>query len=131
MKQSRFERAKKVGMISYISKIPNGVEADAVLRGVADSGNRAGWDPHYDFVMEIHPEEGDSFETKFRRIIPAGLVPNFQLGRRFRVLYDPEDHSQVSFISCLTETGEILDFRSFPLRLKKMEDTEMEPLGSS
>ncbi|MBU4173847.1 MAG: hypothetical protein KKB90_09785 [Actinobacteria bacterium] len=127
MKKSKYERAKKVGWISYISKIPKGIEADAVLLGVTDTGNRAGWDPQYEFVMEIRFEENDSFETRFRRIIPAGLVPNFQLGRTFRVLFDPKDRSQVSFLSFTTENNETIDFRCFPVRLKHMEDTEMKP----
>lgn len=127
MSRKRFDQARKVGLISYISKIPGGIEADAVLTGVTDTGNRAGWDPQYEFVMDIRPSDGIPFESRFRRIIPAGLVPNFQLGRTFRVLYDPQDHSQVSFLSCATESDENVDFRSFPLRLRKMEDTEMEP----
>ncbi len=125
----KFERARKVGMISFISKVPGGIEADAVLRGAADSGNRSGWDPHFDFVMEVRTPDGGSFEARFRRIIPAGLVPNFQLGRVYRVVYDPQDRNQVSFISYVSESGETVDFRGFPLRIKGMEDTEMTPGG--
>ncbi|MFH1150730.1 MAG: hypothetical protein V1748_09700 [Actinomycetota bacterium] len=126
MKKSKFERAKKVGWISYITSIPNGVEADAVLKQVTDLGHRAGWDPQYEFTMEVRPEGGDPFETRFRRIIPAAMVPNFQLGRAFRIVYDPEDSSQVSFLSCTAESGESVDFRLHPVHLKGLEDTEME-----
>lgn len=127
VKKSKFERAKEVGWISYISKIPGGIEADAVLREVHDTWNRAGEDPQYEFVMEVRPKNSGPFEARFRRIIPSGLVPNFQLGRTFRVLYDPKDPSQVSFLYFTGEDGQKVDFRLFPLRLKHLEDTEMEP----
>lgn len=127
--RSRFDRAKKVGMISYISRIPGGIEADAVLTGVSDSGNRAGWDPLYDLIMAVYPEQGDVFEARFRRIIPAGHVPDFVVSRKYRVIYNPQDQDEVSFISYKTEAGEIVDFRNFPLRIRKMEDTEMLPPG--
>jgi len=127
MKKSKYERAKKAGWISYISGIPNGIEAEAILLGATDMGHRAGWDPQYEFVMEVRPEGGDSFETCFKRIIPAGIVPNFQLGRKFRVVFDPEDRYQVSFLASVTEDGERFDFRSSPLHLKGLEDTEMKP----
>jgi hypothetical protein len=126
-KAKLFERAKKAGWISYITGIPDGQWADGRLLGVTDTGNRAGWDPLYEFEMEIRPDYGTRFRTTFRRIVAAGVVPNLQIGRDFRVIYDPDDHNQVSFVSFTSEGGETVDLRAFPVRLKHLGDTEMEP----
>lgn len=127
MKKKFSDRAKKAGWRSFISRVPGGVEADAVLRGVTDTENRDGWDPLYEFEMEVIPEDGEPFLTHFKGVVPAGLVPNFQLGRTFRVVYDPGDRSRVSFISFAGEENEPVDLRRFPLKSKNVEYDQMEP----
>lgn len=130
MRKKELKKGRGIRFVSYISQIREGVEADAVLIGVVDTVNRAGYNPLFEFVVRVLPGEGDPFETSFKRVVPAGMVPNFQLGRKFRIVYDPHDRSRVSFLSFQGENGETFDFRRFPVGFRNLGETEMKAGGA-
>lgn len=70
-----------------------GLDAEAVILSLTDTGTTINENPVVRFLVEVHPHEGDVFEAEFERLVSRLDVPRMQPGAVIRVKYDPESNA--------------------------------------
>ena len=90
-------------MINHMSGISEtreldktGQPAEAVIVKIWDSGMTLNNDPVVWFLLEVHPEGGETFQAKTKCPISRLDVSQFQPGSTVPVRYDPKDHTRVA-----------------------------------
>ena len=75
-----------------------GIKANAVILKSWDTGTTINFDPLIGFLLEVQPEGKPAFQAELEAIISRLQIHIFQPGAVLPVVYDPNDHSKVSFI---------------------------------
>lgn len=74
----------------------HGVEAEATIVKVWDTGMTVNEDPVVGLLLEVRPSGGDSYQAETKALISRIDVPQFQPGNVVPVVYDPKDPKQVA-----------------------------------
>lgn len=75
-----------------------GVEADAVIVHLEDTGNRHNSNPEVEIHLDVKPQGKKAYRATVRRILSPVEMPNYQPGTEARVKYDPDKPQSVALI---------------------------------
>jgi hypothetical protein len=73
-----------------------GKPAAATVVQIWDTGVTVNNDPVVGFLLDVKPEGQPPFQAKTKALISRLAVPRIQPGAELRVMYDPNDRTQVA-----------------------------------
>ena len=84
------------GRTEVCAILANGRPGTARIARLIDTGTTINQDPVVEFVLEVHPQEGEVYEARTQALISRLEIPQVQPGRTVPVKVDPEDRRRVA-----------------------------------
>ena len=89
--------ANKTAGLSQAKELQKvGRPAQALILQIADTGWTLNDDPVVDFLLEVHPEQEESYQARTKIVISRVHIPQFQPGATVPVRIDPKNRERVS-----------------------------------
>ncbi|PWT87530.1 MAG: hypothetical protein C5B54_12230 [Acidobacteria bacterium] len=73
-----------------------GQPAEATVVQIWDTGMTVNNDPVIGLLLEVHPTNGEAYQTKTKALVSRVHIPQFQPGAVLPVRVDPKDPNRVS-----------------------------------
>ena len=112
-KKRRVER--RLGLHPLFLDLPAGIDARGVIKKITDTTVRFEDNPKLELSLDVFPDDGPQYETIVAKYVPLILLPQFQPGKEFQLKIDPNQKDEISFMSCVTPEGQVIDFSDYAL----------------
>lgn len=81
-----------IGHLENRRIVRTGIAAEAWIVRMSDTGQIINEQPVLEFTLEVHPEDGEPFVAKARKLIPLSDLHKFAPDKVVNVRYDPESN---------------------------------------
>ena len=83
----------------------NGVQAEARIVSLVDTGNRYNSNPEVQLVLEVQPADGKPFRASATRVLTPLDLQSYTKGATVIVMYDPEKPGEAVVLGVKADTG--------------------------